>query len=67
MLERLPKKCPNCGNGCMYLQFLEEDGDTDVKILGSACIECQKVWVESREGLENHPHEEDILEYNYEE
>lgn len=61
-MEKLPKKCLVCGFEPMVFQLLQSDFDDEVSVIGSGCLKCQKCWVETKENLKKHPHEENIFE-----
>ena len=44
------------------MQLLEMDFDKCIKVVGSGCMKCEKVWVLDRENLKNHPGSEDIYQ-----
>jgi len=60
MNKELPDNCPICGND-MFLQMIEQDFDPQIKTIGSACMDCNKVWVLSNNGIKNHPNKDQII------
>jgi len=55
-MKKFPITCPLCGNREMFFQAFDHDEDNGIQIIGSACLDCRKAWVLSKENLKNHSH-----------
>ena len=61
-MKKFPITCPICENREMFFQAIDHDDGDEIKIVGSVCRKCKKVWVLDKKNIKNHPHADDILE-----
>jgi len=59
----LPKECPKCGCKELFLKFLDDDDDDEIKHIACACIECQIAYVVDKSRFKNHEHAGQIIEF----